>query len=173
MATDLTPDQRMAVSCAVGRAARRRHGSLGYDDLYQIGAEAVLKAKIDETMDPPQRHVYLERRAWGAMIDATRSAFRSVSLTGFDITVGSSEDDPTEMTVIDYTAADPGSAPDRLAAVHEACARIERMPEPCPTVATMSADGADCEEIAAALGVSISRVSQHRATIRKVIERYI
>jgi FixJ family two-component response regulator len=75
--------------------------------------------------------------------------------------------------VIEYTAADPSSAPDRLAAVRQACRRIERMPEPCPTVAAMAAGGADCDEIAAALGVSVSRVSQHRATIRKVLERYI
>lgn len=164
MPTDLTPDQRMAVSCAVGRAARRRHGSIGFDDLYQIGAEAVLRAVIDESMEPPQRHVYLERRAWGAMIDAVRVAYRQGRMV-------SDDQQDTETAESDADEPDMGASPERMAAVHAACLRIEQMPAPCPTVAAMAASGADCKEIAAALGVSISRVSQHRANIRKVLEK--
>lgn len=163
MPTDLTPDQRMAVSCAVGRACRRRHGSIDFDDLYQIGAEAVLRLEIDDLMAAPQRHVYMEFRAWGAMMDAVRSGYRHTARLEFS----EGGDEPG------LDEPDIGASPERLAAVHEACRRIERMPEPCPTVAAMAAGGADCEEIAAALGVSVSRISQHRATIRKVLERYV
>lgn len=164
MPTDLTPDQRMAVSCAAGRMFRRRHVSVGMDDLYQIGAEAVLRAKIDDAMEPPQRHVYLEMRARGAMLDAMRTAYR---LTTHLDPIDEQDDRPG------LDEPDVGASPERIAAVHEACSRIERMPEPCPTVAAMAARGSDCEEIAAALGVTVSRVSQHRAAIRKVVERYI
>lgn len=166
MPTDLTQDQRMAVSCAVRRALRYRHPSIGFDDLYQIGAEAVLRAVVNEEMEPPQRHVYREMRARGAMLDAVRSAYRQGRMVS---------DDPQETDAPEIETEEPdlGASPERMAAVHAACTRIERMPAPCPTVAAMAADGADCEEIAAALGVTVSRVSQHRAAIRKVLERHL
>ncbi len=156
----------MAVSCATRRALRRGHPSIEVDDLYQIGAEAVLRTQMNGEMDPPQRHVYLEMRARGAMLDAVRTAYRHGFL--IDAPAGEVDADPTEANEPDL-----GASPERIAAVHEACACIERMPEPYPTIAAMAAGGADVEEIAAALGVSPSRVSQRRAQIRKLLEKHL
>lgn len=169
MPTDLTPDQRMAVSCAIRRAIRRgNNDSIDRRDLYQIGAEAMLRVKINDAMAPAQRHVYLEQRARGAMLDAIRSSYRQMAHVA-----DWGKERPDDDGASDAGEPDAGASPERIASVHEACRRIERMPEPCPTVAAMAAGGADCEEIAAALGVSVSRISQHRATIRKVLEKYV
>jgi DNA-directed RNA polymerase specialized sigma24 family protein len=73
----------------------------------------------------------------------------------------------------DAAEPDLGASPERLAVVHAACKCIERMPPPCPTVAVMAFNGAACGEIADSIGISASRVSQHRAAIRKLLERHL
>lgn len=164
MPSDLTAPQRIAVSCAVNRAMTTRHHSVSPDDMYQIGAEALLRVKVNEELHPAQQHVYMEMRARGAMLDATRTSYRQMA----HIDPINDDDERAE-----FTQSDSGAAPDRLLAVYEACRRIERMPKPYQIVAAMTAAGSDCNEIAVALGVSPARVSQQRKAIRKVLEDYL
>lgn len=66
MIADLTPIQRSAVRLAVRRTRRIW---IDADDREQDAAEAVLRARLDETRTDAEQAAYLARRAVGAILD--------------------------------------------------------------------------------------------------------
>ena len=156
--TDLSNDQRIAVRTAVGRMRRHVWNPQDIEDALQDAAEGVLRAKMDAEKTAGECGAYLIRRALGAALDARRrlnGRWRHESERPIHI--------DNEGGVFDLLAAPDN--PSFSYAVRQAMEAVERLPSPLPLIAKRLAEGCPPGEIADELGVSPSRVSQHRLEI--------
>lgn len=156
MIADLTPLQRGAVRSAVHRTRRIW---VNAEDREQDAAEAVLRARLDETRTDAEQAVYLTRRAVGAIIDTARAQSRdALTYRHWPHDDAADEGSPELLP-------DPAAGPEQVYATFERLRAIEAMPDPRPQIARRVLEGDTVRSIAAEMGVSESRVSQMLAQI--------
>ena len=156
MIADLTPIQRSAVRLAV-RGTRRIW--IDADDREQDAAEAVLRARLDETRTDAEQAAYLARRAVGAILDAARAQSRDA------LTYRQWLDDADAAEVGLDLLPDSAAGPEQVCAMHERLRAIDAMPDPLPRIARRVLEGDTVRSIAAEMGVGESSVSQRLAQI--------
>jgi RNA polymerase sigma factor (sigma-70 family) len=159
-----------AAELAVWRArASADAGLLNRDDMRQ---EALIAAWLAIEHDADCCDTYLATRAHGAVVDALRRAswvprseYGNVELA---VISADGAQHVAELIERAFHAADESVG--GLSA-RRVVRGLQALPEPLRTVASMFGDGADPVDVARALGVSESRVSQLRGELRRWVSR--
>lgn len=149
-------DEALIAQCA-GRSWRGRSHGLTRDDMLQEGRIAVWMAAREGRIpaEPEHRRHYVLRRALGAMRDANRSAWRQHPLE-----VGELGDNDSPDT----------ASPEARLQLRQLIALLTRRAPPCVLrCVELLAEGNDDAEVAAAMHVSASRVSQMRKQAREIV----
>lgn len=150
------PDEVLIARCA-SRTYRGRSPGLTRDDMLQEGRLAVWLAGRDGRIpaEPEHRRRYLLRRALGAMRDANRTAWRQQPMEADEYR--------------DHDAPDT-AGPEATLQLRELIALLARRASPrVARCIGLLAEGNDDAEVARAMGVSPSRVSQMRKEARRLV----
>lgn len=149
-------DEALIAQCA-GRSWRGRSPGLTRDDMLQEGRIAVWLATREGRIpaEPEHRRHYVLRRALGAMRDANRRAWRQ---------------QPMQADELDDNDAPDTAGPEARLQLRQLIALLTRRASPCVRrCVELLAEGCDDAEVAAAMHVSPSRVSQMRKQARRLV----
>lgn len=154
-----TPDEVLIARCA-SRAYLGRSPGLTRDDMLQEGRLAIWLAAREGRIpdDPEHRRRYVQRRALGAMRDANRRDWRQ---------------QPIEACELGDNHAPDTAGPEARLQMRELIGLLMRRASPrvCRCIELL-AEGCDDAEVAAAMGVSPTRVSQLRKQARSLVKAF-
>ena len=138
------------------------------EDMTQIALLAAWESRERwRQMDTEHAASYLSQRMTGAVFDAARSAIGRNNHGKMQI-FSAQESDFKQAEMLPS-----GEDPVSECAVAQALRAVDALPAPLPLIVRRCIEQCELQAIAAEIGVSPSRVTQHLRTLRKIFDRYL
>lgn len=157
-----------AMAKLVTRRRRFTENLMTAEDIAQIAHLAAWESRDRwQQLEPEHAASYLSQRMTGAVLDAARTAIGRNNRGRLQM-FSASEYESNYLEMMS-SGDDPASE----CAVAQALRAVDALPAPLPLIVRRCIEQCELQAIAAELGVSPSRITQHLRTLRKIFDRYL